>query len=332
MNLDELQLNKLIGIISNNNFKAVSLQFSDEYLPNCVILFEALSGKLGNVDCKHVQLFITADSTFGSSIDDISAAHVHSDLIIYIGTDLSSIGTIPTVVTTFCFPLVPAICVKSVKLQLVNNTETIKTIILLSDLGYYHALNNIQNELCSEGHSCNVGMLPPNANLDNWNVAIPNARDCVSLGGLLVPKSWMGEGVLLCYIGTKKENIQNITFSSGAYTLMCVNPTVLLPSQDAYSSRTYLPNTNDRELRLRYGAISRVKDCRVIGLLVGSMGLSADKLRDILARLQSLVTAAGKKYYVLVMGRLTESKLCNFPEIESFCLISNDDTAYIPPK
>ena len=32
------------------------------------------------------------------------------------------------------------------------------------------------------------------------------------------------------------------------------------------------------------------------------------------------------------MGRLNEAKLCNFPEIDVFCLISNDDVALIKPK
>ena len=32
------------------------------------------------------------------------------------------------------------------------------------------------------------------------------------------------------------------------------------------------------------------------------------------------------------MGRLNEAKLCNFPEIDIFCLISNDDVALIKPK
>ncbi len=32
------------------------------------------------------------------------------------------------------------------------------------------------------------------------------------------------------------------------------------------------------------------------------------------------------------MGRLNEAKLCNFPEIDIFCLVSNEDTSIIAPK
>jgi diphthamide biosynthesis protein 2 len=42
--------------------------------------------------------------------------------------------------------------------------------------------------------------------------------------------------------------------------------------------------------------------------------------------------SAGKSYYTFVMGRLNEAKLCNFPEINVFCLLANDDNALVPPK
>ena len=38
-------------------------------------------------------------------------------------------------------------------------------------------------------------------------------------------------------------------------------------------------------------------------------------LTPCLNRLQLLITAAGKKFYSFVMGRLNEAKLCNFPEV-----------------
>ena len=62
------------------------------------------------------------------------------------------------------------------------------------------------------------------------------------------------------------------------------------------------------------------------------MGLTENDTRTILHRLQILIKMAGKKCYTFAMGRLNEAKLSNFPEIDIFCLISNDDNALIPPK
>jgi len=75
-----------------------------------------------------------------------------------------------------------------------------------------------------------------------------------------------------------------------------------------------------------------VKDASVIGIIVGSMGLTADSTNHLLKRLQTLIYHSGKKHYTFVMGRLNEAKLCNFPEIDVYCLISNEDQALIPPK
>ena len=62
------------------------------------------------------------------------------------------------------------------------------------------------------------------------------------------------------------------------------------------------------------------------------MGLTENDTQTILKRLQILIKTAGKKCYTFAMGRLNEAKLSNFPEIDIFCLISNDDNALIPPK
>ena len=46
-------------------------------------------------------------------------------------------------------------------------------------------------------------------------------------------------------------------------------------------------------------------------------GLEGGLIRGILTKLQRLIDASGKKYYTLVMGRLNEAKLANFPEVST---------------
>lgn len=52
------------------------------------------------------------------------------------------------------------------------------------------------------------------------------------------------------------------------------------------------------------------------------MGLTGSITNDLTHRLKELITAAGKKYYTFVMGRLNEAKLCNFPEIDGALLFT----------
>ena len=70
----------------------------------------------------------------------------------------------------------------------------------------------------------------------------------------------------------------------------------------------------------------------MLGVIVGSMGLSGSIVQSIITRLCLLISAANKKHVVFIMGKLNESKLCNFPEIDLFCLITNEDVAVIKPK
>lgn len=70
----------------------------------------------------------------------------------------------------------------------------------------------------------------------------------------------------------------------------------------------------------RYYAIERAKDANVVGILVGTLGVS-----DYLAIIQQLkenIHRAGKRSYVFAMGKLNVPKLANFLEIDIFVLIA----------
>jgi len=128
------------------------------------------------------------------------------------------------------------------------------------------------------------------------------------------------------YIGEKQEQITSILMRIGQCSLISYSPF------SGQVSNTGNRGSDSREFRERYGGVSRVKDAKIIGIIIGSMGLSGEITLQLLTRLKALITAARKRYYCLVMGRLNEAKLCNFPQVDVFCLISNDDLGVIKPK
>ncbi len=65
---------------------------------------------------------------------------------------------------------------------------------------------------------------------------------------------------------------------------------------------------------------------------MGSMGLSGLVTNSIITRLRTLLEASRRQCIVITMGRINENKLANFPEIDVFCLIANDDVAIIPAR
>jgi diphthamide biosynthesis enzyme Dph1/Dph2-like protein len=58
--------------------------------------------------------------------------------------------------------------------------------------------------------------------------------------------------------------------------------------------------------------MTKVERAKVVGLLVGSMGLSNTDCQAVLHRLRKLLSAAKKKYYTIVLGRLVLAEHCHF--------------------
>ena len=358
-----------------------------------------------------IEFYITADSTFGSAIDDISAMHVNSDLIMFFGSDLSSSGTIPTIIIPMNKKLnilkcSQQICSEINKSNLNSKDQDQDTsvigytnIILLSALPYYHTLDSIKElilvELDSDGviskskskPNVVVGMLPREANISNW-LSLRDNRDninsentvtnvgtdvevnvssvnSVSIGGFSIDTSIVDSKLsndtnttcntgtvtdtaknCYVYIGSENEQFHSVLLSVGDKHDVLVINTNDTDTTDSDTTDSDNSNTSDYTLnmyssgcsqaalaiRKRYGGILRVKDASVIGLLIGSMGVSQEKIVNCICRMEKLIKTAHKKSYVFVMGRVTETKLCNFPEVDVYVLISNDDSCYVPPK
>ncbi|CAM6093351.1 unnamed protein product [Calypogeia fissa] len=83
-------------------------------------------------------------------------------------------------------------------------------------------------------------------------------------------------------------------------------------------------------LRRRYYLVERAKDANLVGIVVGTLGVAG--YGETIQRIRSMVEAAGKKAYMLVMGKPNPSKLANFPECEVFVLVACPQTAILDSK
>jgi diphthamide biosynthesis protein 2 len=334
----------LLDIINKYGFKRVVLQFPDEELEHSIPVYDFLINLLP----EDIDVFVTADSTWGSSIDDVSAMHCDGDLLAYFGTDLSSSGTLPVaIVPPKHFIDVDACCSTLVNelTNLDNNGMSNRKIVLFYEPGYYEACVNLGTRLpallsqTAGGFSGEVELasLPPQADLVHWEPAVSmsklnkgtqkdpsesseHAASKVTVGGLLVSEQTLSDkSVLAIYIGDKQEQIVNLLLRISENDVLHYRPPTSSGSSSSSSSGVspvhLLRGTESREFRERYGGVMRVKDAAVVGILVASMGLTSDLTKDIMERLQQLILAAHKKFYCFVMGRLNEAKLCNFPEV-----------------
>lgn len=301
-----LDILPVVSIINQFSYKRVVLQFSDEYLPYCCRVYDELTAKL----TEDIDVYVTADSSFGSSVDDISAMHVDSDFLIYVGRDFSASAGIPVCILPPKHLLDHRLLCNSIRDSLVeNHVDAGAPIILLFDALYMHKCSDITTEL--NGYAITCAHLPPSAQLHAWQPHAPPPADCESLNGLFVPGELINNpSTIVLYIGDNPSQLQNILLRMSSNTVLSC-----LPSGDV----TVLRGETSKSYRERYVGVLRVKESSVIGLIVGSMGVAGDITRTILHRLHRLIEASGKKYYTFVMGRINEAKLCNFPEVNEIC-------------
>lgn len=114
------------------------------------------------------------------------------------------------------------------------------------------------------------------------------------------------------YVGEEGATLRNFMMAWNRCSFRSFNP-------ETVTGRIESVNIN-RALMKRYYAIERAKDARVVGILVGTLGV-ADYL-GIIRQLKETLRGAGKKSYVFAMGKLNVPKLANFLEIDIYVLIA----------
>jgi diphthamide biosynthesis protein 2 len=319
--VSRFNLTDVVSLITKFGYKKVVLQFPDEELTYSVAVYDYLADALS----EEADIYITADSTWGSSIDDVSAMHCDADLLVYFGTDLSSSGSIPVAVCPSTGPLSADHC----QLQILSAINSVSDrnggarIALFYEAGYHRSLFEVAAGLRTAGsNEVYVAQLPPHADLTAWVPYVGRRvaeggtdNGQVVVGGLLIPSDVVEDpSTVVVYVGDKGEQIVNIMLRASQNTVLHYSPAEAGAPSTGSAVRV-LKGTDSKEFRERYGGVLRVKDAKIVGIIVGSMGLTADLTKDIVHRLQVLIRAAHKRYYTFVMGRLNEAKLCNFPEV-----------------
>jgi diphthamide biosynthesis protein 2 len=336
---DNYDLDSVSSLITKFEFERVVLQFPDELLLDSIDIFNYLS------DRHRIDFFIAADSTYGSSVDDVSAEHVNSDLLVYFGSDLSGSGAMPVMIVPKKKDINVDDCISKLVSSLINKLDDFNNLTILYEPGYYHSILTIINKLnivleTSLPHnniSISIGKLPPCADLTNWEPIAakislpPGGNSSSTLGGLLLTSKHFNnidelgdKKEFIWYIGEKNEQVVNISFRLSQNLISYYSPKTM--------EIMCTQGSDTREFRERYGGVSRVTEAQIIGIVIGSMGLTSDLTCSVVDRLKILIRTARKKYYCFVMGRLNEAKLCNFPEVDIYCLVSNEDIAVIKSK
>ena len=94
--------------------------------------------------------------------------------------------------------------------------------------------------------------------------------------------------------------------------------------------RKRLARRRVRNVKKRSHAIERAKDSNIVGIVVGTLGVSG--YLSVVSKLREMIESSGRTCYTVACGKPNPNKLANFPEIETFVLVACELCALVDGK
>ncbi|XP_045857981.1 2-(3-amino-3-carboxypropyl)histidine synthase subunit 2 isoform X1 [Meles meles] len=307
------ELERVAEFVRDLGCQRVALQFPDQLLGDAGAVAARLEGTTGS------KMFILGDTAYGSCcVDVLGAEQAGAQALVHFGPACLSPPARP-------LPVAFVLGQRSVHLELcakafeAQNPDSKAPVVLLSEPACAHALEALATLLrpryldllvSSPALPLPVGSCSPEPEpLERFGRRFPLAPGrCLEEYGAF-------------YVG-----------GSAASADLDLDPDLsrlLLgwaPGQPFFTCCPDTGQTQDEGVRAgrlrarRHYLVERAKDARVVGLLAGTLGVA--RHREALAHLRNLAQAAGKRSYVLALGRPTPPKLANFPEVDVFVLLA----------
>ncbi|KAJ2958183.1 hypothetical protein NQZ79_g6205 [Umbelopsis isabellina] len=339
--------------ILEGGFQRIALQFPDELLADSAAISSKLREKTGK------STFILADTSYGSCcVDEVAAEHVDADFIVHYGRScLSPTSRLPVLYVFGRQPIDVEKCVTEFD-KLIEDKAT--PIIVMYDVVYSHASDTINHKL-SESFSKIIpthitnesGTISPSkstcstksANIKAGHCESKTGGNCCSSGDCcqqpepaalhtLPPEHAQGgrsynlpddiklEDCTILYIGIESVTLTNIMMVHNKCPVITFNP----EEEQAHKESVQV----NRLLMKRYFLVQKAKDADVVGIVVGTLGVAS--YMTIIDHLKKLLSAAGKKSYTFVMGKLNVAKMANFMEIDCYVLVACPENSLIDSK
>lgn len=334
----------------------VALQFPDSLLDYAPLVCQALTlfsehTLKAKSDDRKLFFFVLGDTSYGECcVDEVAAQHLSADIVVHYGNAcLSPTRTLPVL---FVFPRVTLLNAKracesfeSVMRGVVADKD-IKRIVILYDLSLYSYFREDSFAIGSEtvpftsfdtSTAIHVSKLRIQ---DREQILAPedeawNRKDLISVGAHAFDASTahMNETAFVWFTEDAHEEDYSPAVRNAALQL-CTGPeTCHNFSYASLSSRANgeaLSVNASRILRKRFALMSKVQDAQRIGIVPGTLGISGNT--EVIERCKMIIKSAGKRSYVMLVGKPNPAKLANFPEIEVFVLIACPQNALLDGK
>jgi len=343
---DVYEIQRTADKIRAGGWRRIALQFPDDMLHDAPKVFESLQNKLSSLpeheadlwvntvskdaattdtidtalqDLHEVdiakqeasyrsdtrrRLFILADTSYGACcVDEIAAEHVEADVVVHYGRScLSPTARLPViyVFTSRPLPLEPVI-------ESFEATFPLKDtkVVVTGDITYSDHIPAIYEKLKARGYT---NIFAPSI-IHDPSSQLPNRT--------IPPAVAAGEEELkeysLYHISDPPTSLF-LTLSSRLKS-MYVYPT----TGSITTTPTAVQVQTSQQLRRRYALLTSLTTCSIFGILINTLSVK-NYLRTI-TKIQAQLTAAGKKSYTFVVGKVNAAKVANFSEIGGWVVV-----------
>ncbi|KAJ9606367.1 Diphthamide biosynthesis protein 2 [Cladophialophora chaetospira] len=332
------EISRTIEEIRQRRWKRIALQFPDQMLPHSARVYQLLArglqadvqqpaskdqgttsngssetvevalSKLSIQDAEPVRLTILGDTSYGSCcVDEIAAEHVDADAVIHYGRAcLSPTARLPVLHIYTTMDLDLGDVVESFQEAF---PDPASKVVLTADVPYSAHVQRLLEELQQIGyinlHAASI-VHDPSSAIPNRTVPTSVSSDASSLSG------WS-----LFHISDPPTSLL-LTLHSRMASIR-IYPTNKIANSSTPSSAINLETSTSQLLRRRYALITSLTTVSTWGILINT--LSVQNYLSMLSHIQSLISGAGKKSYLFVVGKLSPAKLANFSEIGGWVVI-----------
>jgi diphthamide biosynthesis protein 2 len=289
----EYEIDRTIAELRQGGYKRVALQFPDELLGDSSRVYSLIHQGINTteeVEGTEKKVYILADTSYAACcVDEIAAEHACADVLVHYGRScLSPTARLPVI---YVFTSKPLSLSQAVDAFTRTYPERDSKIILMADVTYashcaplYRALKDeygytqlFQTEIIHN----------PASPLPNRSIPEGNNLKSWSLFHLMEPLP-----SLVLVLASRVDSIN------------CFSPT----------ESTIEPVSATLQLRRRYAVLSHAKSAVIIGILVNT--LNVKNYLPMIASLKRQIRDAGRKSYLVVIGKVNVEKVANFAEVE----------------
>ncbi|KAF2670663.1 diphthamide biosynthesis protein 2 [Microthyrium microscopicum] len=325
------EIQRTLNEIQEGKWRRIALQFEDSMLPDAGRVYDILKAKLsqttpnsqedqpnqpsqpdlenlsiqeqGQDTLQELSLFVLGDTSYGACcVDEIAAEHVDAQVVVHYGRAcLSPTARLPVIYVYTTKPLDSETVVQTFKDTYAGREQKV---IIVSDLPYYSHQDTITMKLEHEGYQ-NVFATKV---LHNPSSPIPNRTipEEADLNGNILKE------YDIFHIGEPPAALL-LTLSSRVYSIHIYTPSTSTPNRAALRASTAIA------LRKRYALITSLSAVGIYGILINT--LSVANYLPMVEHVKAQISAAGKKHYTFVVGKVNAAKIANFAEIGGWVVI-----------